>query len=132
MQKKILVDHSVASNALSEQLRREGYVIEETEDEQKALCIIRPEKYVAIISDVFSDGLRVLEKAKVIPFPVPVILMANEHVLTRNEAIQLGADELRLAEQALIEHPAIEDQIGQIDLIEFAANERNGFALIGQ
>jgi CheY-like chemotaxis protein len=94
MQKKILVDHSVASNALSEQLRREGYVIEETEDEQKALCIIRPEKYVAIISDVFSDGLRVLEKAKVIPFPVPVILMANEHVLTRNEAIQLGADEL--------------------------------------
>ena len=94
MQKKILVDHSVASNALSEQLRREGYVIEETEYNQNALRVIRPEKYAAIISDIFSDGLRVLEKAKVNPFPVPVILMSNEHILTRNEAIQLGADEL--------------------------------------
>ncbi len=94
MQKKILVDRSVASNAVSEHLRREGYVIEETEYNQKALRVIRPEKYAAIISDVFSDGLRVLEKAKVIPFPVPVILMSNEHVLTRNEARQLGADEL--------------------------------------
>jgi DNA-binding response OmpR family regulator len=94
MQKKILVDHSVAANSVSEHLRREGYVIEETENEHKALRVIRPEKYAAIIADVFSDGLRVLEKAKVIPFPVPVILMSNEHVLTRNEAIQLGADEL--------------------------------------
>jgi|SoiMethySBSTD1v2_1073268.scaffolds.fasta_scaffold224030_1 DNA-binding NtrC family response regulator len=94
MQKRILADHSVISDIISERLRREGYLIEEAKMDQKALTVMRPENYAAIISDVFSDGLRLLEKAKVIPFPVPVILISTEHVLTRNEAIQLGADEL--------------------------------------
>jgi DNA-binding response OmpR family regulator len=94
MQKRILADHSVVSDMVSERLRREGYLIEEAKKDQKALTVTRPENYAAIISDVFSDGLRVLEKAKVIPFPVPVILISAEHVLTRDEAIQLGADEL--------------------------------------
>jgi DNA-binding NtrC family response regulator len=94
MQKRILVDHSVISDIVSERLRREGYLIEEVKMDQKALTVMRPENYAVIISDVFSDGLRLLEKAKVIPFPAPVILISTEHVLTRNEAIQLGADEL--------------------------------------
>jgi two-component system, NtrC family, response regulator HydG len=96
MQKKILVvdDHSLASSAVSELLRREGYLIEEAEDDQKALSIIRREKYAVIISDILSAGLRVLENVKTIPSPVPVILMSNEHILTRNEAMQLGAYEL--------------------------------------
>ena len=94
MQKRILADHSVVSDMVSERLRREGYLIEEAKKDQKALTVTRPENYAAIISDVFRDGLRVLEKAKVIPFPVPVILISAEHVLTRDEAIQLGADEL--------------------------------------
>jgi DNA-binding response OmpR family regulator len=94
MRKRILADHTVISDIVSEHLRREGYLIEEAKKDQKALTVTRPENYAAIISDVFSDGLRVLEKAKVIPFPVPVIFISAEHVLTRNEAIQLGADEL--------------------------------------
>jgi DNA-binding response OmpR family regulator len=96
MQKRILVvvHHSGVSSAVSELLRREGYLVEETEDDQKALSKIRREEYAAIVSDIASDGLRVLENAKGNSFIVPVILMSNEHILTRNEAIQLGADEL--------------------------------------
>jgi CheY-like chemotaxis protein len=74
MQKRILADHSVVSDIVSERLRREGYLIEEAKKDQKALTVTRPENYAAIISDVFRDGLRVLEKAKVIPFPVACYL----------------------------------------------------------
>jgi DNA-binding response OmpR family regulator len=96
MQKRILVvvHRSGVSSAVSELLRREGYLVEETEDDQKALSKIRREEYAAIVSDIPSDGLRVLKNAKGNSFIVPVILMSNEHILTRNEAIQLGADEL--------------------------------------
>jgi len=53
MQKRILADHSVVSDMVSERLRREGYLIEEAKKDQKALTVTRPENYAAIISDVF-------------------------------------------------------------------------------
>ena len=97
MRRKILVDKSVASNALSELLRLEGYQVEEVADHQKALSIIRCEECDAVISDIPSDGLRILQNLKAISSSVPVILLSTEHILTRSEAIQLGA-------YALIEH----------------------------
>jgi CheY-like chemotaxis protein len=95
VQKKILVvDHpSVGLNTVSELLRLQGYHVEEAESEN-ALRILCHEQYALIISDVLSDGLCVLENAKAVSPAVPVVLMSNEHILTRNEAIQLGADEL--------------------------------------
>jgi DNA-binding NtrC family response regulator len=95
MQKKILVvdDHSIASSTVSELLRLQGYHVEELEGE-KALSTIRHEKYAIIISDILSDGLRILETAKAVSPAVPVVLVSNEHILTRNEAVQLGAYEL--------------------------------------
>jgi two-component system response regulator MprA len=96
MQKKILVvdPHLGASSNLSELLRQQGYLVEQAGEGEKALSTIRHEKYAVIISDVLSDGLRVVENAKRVSPAVPVILMSNEHLLTRNEAIQLGAYEL--------------------------------------
>lgn len=95
MPRKILVvgRHTVASSAISELLRMQGYHVEEVEGE-KALSTIRHEKYAIIISYILSDGLRVLETAKAVSPAVPVVLVSNEHILTRNEAIQLGAYEL--------------------------------------
>lgn len=52
------------------------------------------EQYALIISDVLSDGLCVLENAKAVSPAVPVVLMSDEHILTRSEAIQLRAYEL--------------------------------------
>jgi DNA-binding NtrC family response regulator len=96
MQKKILVvdRHPGASSNVSELLRQQGYLVEHAEKAEKALSTILHEKYAVIISEVLSDGLRVVENAKRVSPAVPVILMSDEHLLTRNEAIQLGAYEL--------------------------------------
>ena len=66
----------------------------EAEEGGESLSTIRPEKYAVIISDIVSDGLRVLSSAKAVTPAVPVVLKSNEHILTRSEAIQLGASEL--------------------------------------
>jgi DNA-binding NtrC family response regulator len=91
MRRKILVDQSVVSNALRELLHLEGYEVEEVADHQKALSIVRSEECDAVISDILNDGLRILQDLKAISSSVPVILISNEHILTRSEAIELGA-----------------------------------------
>jgi two-component system C4-dicarboxylate transport response regulator DctD len=91
MRRKILVDQSVVSNALRELLQLEGYEVEEVADHQKALSIVRCEECDAVISDILNDGLRILQDLKAISSSVPVILISNEHILTRSEAIELGA-----------------------------------------
>ena len=96
MQEKILVvgRQSIASRAVSEVLRLQGYQVEEAEEGGESLSTIRPEKYAVIISDIVSEGLRVLSSAKAVTPAVPVVLKSNEHILTRSEAFQLGASEL--------------------------------------
>lgn len=96
MQKKILVvgHQSVGSRAVNELLRLRGYQVEEAKEGEASLSKIGRGEYVVIIWDIACDGLRTLEIAKAVKPSVPVVLKSNDHILTRSEAIQLGASEL--------------------------------------
>jgi DNA-binding NtrC family response regulator len=84
--------HSVASSTVSESLRLQGYHVEEVEGE-KALSAIRHEKYAMIISYPKRQLAYSGNSEGSLP-AVPVVLVSNEHIPTRNEAVQIGAYEL--------------------------------------
>jgi DNA-binding NtrC family response regulator len=79
---------------ISDLVRLRGYLVDEAKSVRKALKAILDGKYALIISDLATEGLQTLGNVKTFCPAVPVVLTSDEHILTRNETIQLGAQDL--------------------------------------
>jgi len=93
---KILVvdDYPLVLRRVSEFLRNHGHEVDEATNGDQALEKISRESYGLIISDIRmpgTDGLRLLERTKVLAPATPVVLMSSDPTITRDVLIKLGA-----------------------------------------
>ena len=91
----IVDDEQSIRETLREILEYEGYEIEEAEDGEKALNLIRKFNYDAVLADIKMpklDGIELLEKAKEIVPELPFVMISGHGTTeTAVEATKKGA-----------------------------------------